>query len=262
MKNKNLTLLFFSLFAAKTFASNFIVGAICYETMNNKSSVCVSICMTSDSKLILPENVEWKGVTYKVEAISPFAFVESRQLKTIEIPATCNIIPTSAFLSCNELENIHVASGNSVFCDIEGVLFNCNKTMLLHYPRGRNISQYVIPPSVTCISENAFFKNLYLQEVVFPNSLTHICNAAFLGCNRLASITLPKELEQLGNYAFYDCNNLMTVNVANYKAFSIGEHVFSYTTCQRGQVVLKGKETQLMHDTFKKKGFEKIEITD
>ena len=262
MTNKILAFSLISLFATKMFAGNFVVGEICFETMKDKSSVCVAICKTSDSMLVIPEHVEWKGVTYQVEAVSPYAFIESKQLKTIEIPALCSTMPTTAFLCCKELEKIYVASGNTVFCDIDGVLFNSDRTKLLHYPRGRNVSQYSIPQSVTCISENAFFKNTYLQEVIFPNSLIQICNAAFLGCSKLASITLPNKLEYLGSYAFYDCNNLMTVNVENDKAFSLGEHVFSYNTCKSGHVLLKGKETHLMKETFSKKGFEKFEIVE
>ena len=238
-------------------AVNFVVNAICYETAKNNSSVSVAVCEISDTVLSLPERVEWQGKSYRVEAISPYAFLNCRQLKTIEIPASCIFLNAIAFLNCSSLENILVADENPEYCDVDGVLFNSGMTDLVFYPRCKKATKYKIPQSVKTIRKDAFFKNQFLEDVEWPVNLNQICNEAFIGCNSLKSVCFPSGIEYVGDYAFYDCNNLMTVNVANCSFFSFSEQTFSFKTKHYGKVVVQSSNERFL-DAFRKSGFENI----
>ena len=50
-----------------------------------------------------------------------------------------------------------------------------------------------------------------ISEVVLPESVTTIGDSAFYNCDALTGITLPENLETIGSYAFYDCDGLSEV---------------------------------------------------
>ena len=54
-----------------------------------------------------------------------------------------------------------------------------------------------------------------LTDIVIPNSVTSIGNWTFGGCSSLASITIPNSVTSIGNYVFNYCTSLTSVTLGN-----------------------------------------------
>ncbi|MBQ3833506.1 MAG: leucine-rich repeat domain-containing protein [Bacteroidales bacterium] len=57
--------------------------------------------------------------------------------------------------------------------------------------------------------ENYLFKNcINLTDVIIPDSITSIGECAFKGCKNLTSIVIPDSVKKIGCAAFLGCENL------------------------------------------------------
>ena len=65
----------------------------------------------------------------------------------------------------------------------------------------------------TGIGDGAFVGCVNLTNIVIPNTVTNIENQAFYGCNNLISITIGKNVVNIGNSIFYGCNNLVNIKI-------------------------------------------------
>jgi hypothetical protein len=120
-----------------------------------------------------------------------------------------------AFVSCDSLTSIKVSSDNPSFIDIDGVLYNKDKTRLICVPQGKDVKQYTIPDSVTCIGGGAFFGCSSLNSIDIPNSVTRIEYYAFCDCSSLTSIVIPNSVTSIGNDAFRGCSSLTSIDISN-----------------------------------------------
>ena len=108
------------------------------------------------------------------------------------IPDTTNGWPVTSignypFIDCSSLTTITVATGNSVYSSLAGVLFNSTQTTLIQYPEGE-AGSYTIPTSVTSIGDGAFAACSSLTSVVIPSRVTSIGDEAFSYCTGLMGI--------------------------------------------------------------------------
>ena len=143
-----------------------------------------------------------------VTRIEMNAFKNCDSLITITIPDSVESIVTDAFYNCNSLTSITVDSNNANYSDIDGILFNKDKTNLICYPEGKKDTSYVIPDSVESIGYEAFYDCDNLTSITIPDSVTSIGDRAFRSCNNLTSITIPDSVTSIGDRAFDYCNNL------------------------------------------------------
>lgn len=171
-----------------------------------------------------------------VTSIVMSAFDSSKVLKTISVPSSVTYIDTYAFYNCAALKSINVDSSNSNYSDMDGVLYNKAKTIILKYPTGRNDNSYTISNTATEIGESAFngvsalntiiipdsvtkldnysFTDCYgLTSVVIPNSVTSIGYDVFWGCKSLTAITIPNSISRIGSGLFYGCTDLVTITI-------------------------------------------------
>ena len=75
---------------------------------------------------------------------------------------------------------------------------------------GSNVTEVIIPNTVTSIGACAFWYCENLASVSIPNSVTVIGDNAFLG-SALNSVTIPASVNTIGEYAFTSCFNLTKV---------------------------------------------------
>ena len=87
----------------------------------------------------------------------------------------------------------------------------------------------VIPRSVTVIGAKAFYNCSNLASIVIPNSVTEIGYLAFWNCKSLTSIVFPDSVIKIGAGAFTGCTKLtsITVNENNRKYKSIDGNLYS-----------------------------------
>ena len=202
---------------------------------------------TTITTAIIPASVTYNDTTYSVTSTGEWAFYGCSGLTSVTIPnsvtsigkaafAYCSgltsvTIPNSvtsigegAFAVCTGLTSINVASDNSNYCSVDGVLFNKDKTTLIQYPGGKQ-GAYTIPNSVTSIGETAFYGCTGLTSVTIPNSVTSIGEWAFAYCSGLTSVTIPNSVTSIGKAAFAHCSGLTSVTIPN-SVTSIGEAAF------------------------------------
>ena len=126
-----------------------------------------------------------------VASIGHNAFHGCTGLTNITIPDSVAVIGYNAFLGCAELTSITVAPDNANYSAENGVLFNKDKTKLIHYPAKKQ-GGYYIPEGVTSIGD-AFLGCTGLKSIMIPGSVTSIGNKAFEGCTSLNSIIVAPD---------------------------------------------------------------------
>ena len=144
-----------------------------------------------------------------VKNIPDFAFCGSG-LQTVSIPGNVEHIGISAFSYCDQLTAINVVETNPFYTDINGVLFDKNKTILMQCPAGKT-GEYTLPATTDSIADYAFYGCSELTNIVIPNHTQSIGLLAFEYAG-ITELTIPESITSIGRFAFYDCPSLETVN--------------------------------------------------
>ena len=126
-------------------------------------------------------------------------------LATIDIPASVTYFGAGAFASCHSLENIFVEDKNKNYLDVDGVVYNAEKTTLVEYPAGNSRTEYNVLEGIIDIGSAAFYGSWNLQYVYFQEGLKHIHPYAFYGTLHIERIDLPDSVEILDEYSFAGC---------------------------------------------------------
>ena len=126
----------------------------------------------TQTEIIIPEVILYKGKEYQVTTIGESAFYYARALKSVTLPKTINKIDKYVFYGCSSLEQIIIDENNSNFKSINNILYDKEITTLLVCPATK--TEVIIPNSVTKIAEGAFFYCTNLSEIIIPNSVTYI----------------------------------------------------------------------------------------
>ncbi|MBQ3489354.1 MAG: leucine-rich repeat domain-containing protein [Clostridia bacterium] len=86
---------------------------------------------------------------------------------------------------------------------------------------------YVIPETISMISEGAFMGDTSLKEVVIGPNVKIIGSGAFQYCTSLKKVTLSEGLEIIGSHAFASCERLTEIVLPS-TVDTINECAFSY----------------------------------
>lgn len=129
-------------------------------------------------------------------------YTEEKGVTNIIIPDDVTSISDNAFSRCTRLTDIKVSENNKFYCDVNGVLFNKNKTKIILYPKARTEKIYIIPNSVKIIGNNSFYNCQNLTGIIIPDSVKIIGRIAFADCKNLTDISIPKSIESIGEIAF------------------------------------------------------------
>ncbi len=152
----------------------------------------------------------------ETKTIADNAFHECSNLVNVTIPDSVVLIGRDAFLYTSKLKSIVVYEGNSHYSNDEyGVLFNKEKTELIHYPTGNKRTEYVIPNDVIIIHSSAFAGSDNLLDITIPNSVTQIHEAAFNACKLIRRFDIPNSVTTIGNAAFSGCATLEEITLSN-----------------------------------------------
>lgn len=226
-----------------------------YEYAIIDGEACITICVSIDNEIIVPEELDGYKVTsiYKgaflnneakkivlpetVKTIGEAAF--SSVLESLTIPGGCEGIEGSEpFLECVSLKEFIVTEGDGAYSSKDGVLYDRDMKSVLAYPIAKEDKTYTAPDSVKEIAMSAFCGNLYLEEIVLTN-VEAIGNYAFENCAELSRVEFSKKLSSVGVDAFLDCHKLKSVRLYD-KLEYIGDYAFGYAY----DAVLAGKIEQ------------------
>ena len=139
------------------------------------------------------------------------AFYLCTSLSSLELPAEITSIGEEAFGECPSLQELAMTEDGSYYCIRDGVLFNADRSVIVHYPAGKTETAYIIPSTVTTIARFAFEKCSRLTSVVIPDSVATIGDSAFNNCTAIETVTIPSGVDTIGFGAFANCSSLNTI---------------------------------------------------
>ena len=154
-------------------------------------------------RVIVPEGVK---------KIAMFTFGRSKSLESVIIPASVTEMGASTFSGSKSLLNITVDENNPQYADIDGVLFNKDKTELIFFPNGRAEEHYTIPEYVTKIGFNSFAE-CPIKSVTIPGSIADVKFVAFKDCRNLANVILMEGIKTISCEAFENCGSLTNITI-------------------------------------------------
>ena len=174
----------------------------------------------------IPASITYNGTVYNVEGIGSSAFDNCSDLTSVTIPNSVTRIGVGAFSHCTGLISVHI-SDIDAWCKIAFSDSSSNPLSYAHhlYLGEEEITDLVIPNSVTSIGNYAFRACSGLTSVTIPNSVTSIGGYAFSWCSGLTSVTIGNSVTSIGNSAFENCSSLTSVTIGN-SVTSIGENAF------------------------------------
>lgn len=163
--------------------------------------------------------------------IGYYAFA-STALTSISIPSSVTRIDNGAFNNCTSLTRIDI-SDLEAWCNITFSDYGNGVVNPLYYARhlyvnGTEITDLVIPSSVTAIKDYTFMGGLF-NSVTIHNSVTSIGNGSFYWCANLQNVTVPSSVTAIGYNAFYYCTSLVSIALPS-SLTSISSGTFTYCT--------------------------------
>lgn len=146
-----------------------------------------------------------------ITEITANAFTVCDNLESVSIPASVGAVSPEAFLDCTSLKSIEISNHNTIFKNVDGVIYNADTTELLLYPAGLEATEFTVPASVKTIGRYAFASSAYLEKIVVPTGVELIAFRAFHNCDALTDATLPESGVTLEAGIFDHCDKLTSV---------------------------------------------------
>ncbi|MBQ3692613.1 MAG: leucine-rich repeat domain-containing protein, partial [Clostridia bacterium] len=112
------------------------IGDFAFEQCRNLTDITIPDSVTSIGQHVFGSCQSLTSITIpdSVTSLGEFTFQFCASLQSVTIPSSVASIGKGAFEGCFQLQNIEVVSNNDYFCDVDGVLFNKNKTELISFP--------------------------------------------------------------------------------------------------------------------------------
>src|ERR1035437_2131053 len=186
---------------------------------NANNTITITGYTGFDTDVSIPETINGLRVT----GIGNYAFGSRYDLESIVISDTVTNIGANALLYCG-LITISVATNNSAYCSVDGVLFNKRRTVLVRFPP-RKTGGYAIPTTVASVGDSAF-DDCMLTNVTVPASVTKLGNDVFGDCQFLTSVAILGPVTSIGNASFAGCWSLTKVTLPN-TITSFGDSAFA-----------------------------------
>ena len=180
-----------------------------------------------------------------ITTVEDYAF-QNTALTSFTIPKSCSSFSNLAFFSTNSLQTLTVASGNSHYKVVNGILYNGAGTTLLLYTSCHPGTACQVPEGVTDIAEYAFSYSS-ITSVTLPSSLKTIGDWAF-AASKLQTLTVPSNVANLGDGIVDECTSLKSLSVLSSAKTLPYRTAFLCTALEK--VVLNDAITEIGNQAF------------
>lgn len=216
-------------------SSYFEVGDFVYvpTSMSDKTCVALDNSYSMSENVIVPQQVEYKGITFKVEgickgllagnnavknytiecdcpAIPEYFAYNCESLLSAQIPSSVNRLGDMSFYRCANLSNLIIDDSESelVIDSYQSLWPTFDKCPIKYLYVGRDVSDWKI-----------FQHNSYLETVEICGHVSKIGSYAFEWCSNMKEISISSSVQNIQNYAFLDCKGLTKVSIKDLKAW-------------------------------------------
>ena len=112
---------------------------------------------------------------------------------------------------------------------------------------GEEVTDWVIPSSITKIEDYTFYNCPSITSVALPNTITSIGESAFENCTSITSVALPNTITSIGESAFENCTSIAAITIPN-KVTRIGARAFS--KCPMTDIIITNNVTNIGGSAF------------
>ncbi|MDP4094720.1 MAG: leucine-rich repeat protein [Bacillota bacterium] len=202
------------------------IGNAAFSGCSRMTSITIPEGVTSIGNAAFSNCSRMTSITIpsSVTFIGEIAFGHCDALSSVTIPSSVTSIGNCAFLKCNSLTDINVDVGNQNYSSQGGVLYNKDKSCLIHCP-AKLSGMFSIPDSVTSIENYAFNSCCTLTSVTIPEGVASIEKYTFSDCVSMTSMTIPEGVTSIGNAAFSGCIRMTSITIPS-SVTSIGLDTF------------------------------------
>ena len=171
-------------------------GLSYYFEESTQSYMVRGIGTCTDTDLVIPASYEG----YPVRGIFYQAFTANKNITSVYLPDTIEVIGYCAFNGCSSLVSINLPESLTTIS--EAAFGYCS-----------SLQSIVIPNGVTKIQNEAFNRCTSLTSVVIGDSVETISYNAFSNCSKLKSVKMGKSVENIYSYAFHNCTSLNEITL-------------------------------------------------
>lgn len=188
-------------------------------------------------KLVLSEGIEYLDPNFPIGL--------KTTLEELYLPASLQILGTGYenfedfqgyMLSVKK--GIYVADDNPWYCDIDGVLFTKDGSMLLKYPNERNTQAYSVPEGTRIIGSHAF-DNSNVQSLILPEGLLAIKEEALTGCDSVRTLRIPASVVRIDKEALPEQLNEIIISPDNENFYVEMEDGMPHLYNRYGELIYK-----------------------
>lgn len=173
-----------------------ILNGIKYRLNIDKTAEVLANDYSGD--IIIPENVTYNDVTYRITSLENGCFNDCSYLTSISLPDGITSLGKNCFYSCDKLTSISLP---------EGLTSLGNECF-----RGcSNLTNISLPDGLTSLNLGCFESCCSLTSINLPASLTSLSAGCFNYCSSLTTIELPAGLTSLGDDCFVNCSSLTSM---------------------------------------------------
>lgn len=252
---KQLLIAFCILLSINAKAINATIDCLRYDLAGTVATVIGYDANTIPEELVIPETVEYNGLTFTVTKIDAGAFLLCDKIVSVTVPTTVSQIGETYdhgynFSGVGSNYNgyydqnkgggtYYIAYGAFRKCDNLRKVILSNTTLIgvRSFERCDKLEEVVLKGCVT-ICNYAFNQCHSLKTIDFGERLTTIeggstsgvINGPFSYCTSLTNIVLPATINKIGSYSFYGCDLVQNVIYLGDNVVSTGlSNINTYT---------------------------------
>lgn len=195
-------------------------GGFAYEFING--SYAITGYHGTKKDIVIPNSYNALPVT----RIKSYAFRNNALIESVAFTSVLEKIEQGAFENCKNLSRFAVPQSDYYSVDANGVLYNRDKTSLIHVGMATKISEFVIPKSISIIQDGAFFgcafsvkfENGSAYKAINENDFNGFKGMLTLGSN-IINIEQYGLNKFLGTLVFDDNNSMTTIGLGAFDGY-------------------------------------------